>query len=68
MDRGAWWATVQGSQKSQTQLKQLLTHTQLDSHYFKTFSFQLTSKPQTVGKQYLLYMYLAESLKYIKNS
>ena len=67
-DRGAWWATVQGSQKSRTRLKQLHTHAQLDSHYFKMFSFQLTSKLQTVGKQHLLYMYLAESLKQIKNS
>ena len=27
MDRGAWWATVHGITKSQTQLKQLRTHT-----------------------------------------
>ena len=27
MDRGAWWATVHGVTKSQTQLKQLSTHT-----------------------------------------
>ena len=26
MDRGAWWATVHGVTKSQTQLKQLNTH------------------------------------------
>ena len=26
MDRGTWWATVQGVVKSQTQLKQLSTH------------------------------------------
>ena len=26
MDRGAWWATVHGVAKSQTQLKQLSTH------------------------------------------
>ena len=28
MDRGAWWATVQGVAKRQTRLKQLNTHTQ----------------------------------------
>ena len=27
MDRGAWWATVHGVAKSQTQLKQLSAHT-----------------------------------------
>ena len=27
MDRGAWWATVHKGTKSQTQLKQLNTHT-----------------------------------------
>ena len=27
MDRGAWWATVHGVSKSQTQLKPLSTHT-----------------------------------------
>ena len=26
MDRGAWWATVRGIKKSQTQLKQFSTH------------------------------------------
>ena len=26
MDRGAWWATVHGVAKGQTQLKQLSTH------------------------------------------
>ena len=26
MDKGAWWATVQGVAKSQTRLKQLSTH------------------------------------------
>ena len=26
MDRGAWWATVHGVAKSQTQLKRLSTH------------------------------------------
>ena len=28
LDRGAWWATVHGVTKSQTQLKQLSTHAQ----------------------------------------
>ena len=28
MDRGAWWATVHGGTKSQTQLKDLAQHTQ----------------------------------------
>ena len=28
MDRGAWWATVHGVTKSQTRLKQHITHTQ----------------------------------------
>ena len=28
MDRGAWWATVRGSQRVGTQLMQLNTHTQ----------------------------------------
>ena len=28
MDRGAWWATVQGVSKRWTQLKQLIMHTQ----------------------------------------
>ena len=29
MDRGAWWATVHGAAKSQTQLKRLSMHTSL---------------------------------------
>ena len=29
MDRGAWWATVHGVTKSQTQLKLLSTHTRI---------------------------------------
>ena len=29
MDRGDWWATVPGAAKSQTQLNQLNTQTQL---------------------------------------
>ena len=34
MDRGAWWATVQGVAKSWTQLKQLSMHTRLVATMF----------------------------------
>ena len=31
MERGAWWATVHGVTKSQTQLKRLITHARTQS-------------------------------------
>ena len=33
MDRGAWWATVQGVAKRWTQLKQLSMHTDREGRY-----------------------------------
>ena len=38
MDRGAWWATVHGVEKSQTQLKQLSMHIQMFILYSFNFS------------------------------
>ena len=38
MDRGAWWATVQGVAKSQTRLKQLSLHIQMFVVYPFNFS------------------------------
>ena len=35
MDRGAWWATVYGTAKSCTRLKQLSTQKQNDSKFYK---------------------------------
>ena len=37
MDRGAWWATVHRIARSQTQLKQLNTHTLIHLHNQLTF-------------------------------
>ena len=34
MDKGAWWATVRGYTKTQTQLKRVGTHTFLAIGYF----------------------------------
>ena len=36
MDRGAWWVTVHGVAKSQTQLKQLSMHTQCETGILKS--------------------------------
>ena len=36
MDRGAWWATVHGVAKSQTQLKQLSMHTHIATRKGRT--------------------------------
>jgi len=37
MDREAWWVTVHGVAKSQTQLKRLSTHTTHSGVYFALF-------------------------------
>ena len=34
MDRGAWWATVHGVAKSQTQLNYSFTHTHTHTHAY----------------------------------
>ena len=50
MDRGAWWATVQGVTKSQTQLKQLSRH----ATYFKSPNWsEFNSVDQIFSTQYL---------------
>ena len=33
MDSGAWWATVHGVAKNQTQLKQLSTHARIECNF-----------------------------------
>ena len=39
MNRGAWWATVHGIAKSQTQLKQLSTHAHIKVYKGKRLLF-----------------------------
>ena len=58
MDRGTWWTTVHWVAESQTQLKQLCTHTP-GARYFSSISHisPLLILPTTPKKSVLLYYY-----------
>ena len=58
MDRGAWWATVHRVAKSQTQLKQLSTHTCL----FITAVFSWWSNPFAIRKCPSLIFFVLKSI------